>query len=97
MDNRIKTETEGTNNIVVGPFALMKDPVDVQLTKHITNLLVTYGPDGLNGFRYYLHHPGKIDTSGMFVRSRELINYYGYEKCRQWFTLIYGWEYEKVG
>lgn len=66
-------------------FKLMDEPIAVQMTVHVNNLRNTYGDSVIKAF---------IDTldGGMYVSLtvEQLIEYYGIEYCRQWFTEFYG-------
>jgi hypothetical protein len=97
MDNRSTKQPltgESSNNITVGKFALLNQPVDYQITVHINNLIITYGKYIIKDFKSHLYEPN--DLSGLVVR--QLCDHYGIDKMRQWFTLIYGWDFtEKAG
>lgn len=83
--------------IVVHPlgFYMHKSPVDVQLTKHINNLLFTKNWDKKSTLETFKNFLKGIDSTDKisYRRIKEIVNYYGIMKCRQWFTEIYGWEF----
>jgi hypothetical protein len=86
----------GENKMVT--FKLMREPIDYQITVHVTNLLNTYPKNEVTQtFKAFLYNPEAMDKvhSGQTIKA--LITYYGVEKFRNWFTLIYGWEFKKVG
>lgn len=87
-----KEVVEYVNNVVEVGFALKTSPVDVQLTVHVNNLLNTYGAQVINEFKDKLNNPESVGGQQI----TQLINYYGIEVVKNWFTLIYGWDFKKV-
>jgi hypothetical protein len=100
MDARNKvtesvTQEQEVNNVIVVGFPLSRQPVDYQLTIHINNMLNAYGPSVIKQFKEHLYNPESIGG----VQIKNLINHYGLDAVKGWFTLIYGWDFteQKVG
>jgi hypothetical protein len=83
------------NNVVVGNFPLMKQPVDYQITIHVNNMLNAYGKSVIKQFKEHLYNPEAVGG----IQIKRLVNHYGIDAMRDWFTLIYGWDFteQKVG
>lgn len=79
-------------NVIVGKFNLMNSPDLAQITIHVNNLLITYGKDVIKEFKEKLYNP---DSSIGGLTVRQLIEYYGQERMQEFFTLIYGWDFNK--
>ena len=95
MDDRKLPEIEVNNVIVVG-FAMLDKPIDVQLTIHINNLINTYGKDLIKEFKLKLYNPENDYHGGQQIK--QLVNHYGLDTVKNWFTLIYGWDFtQKAG
>lgn len=88
-----------TGEVIQGDFPLKRSPIDYQLTIHINNLLLTYDKRHIiAAFKEHLNNPEKYANSFQYGGSiRNLVNHYGVETLRNWFTEIYGWEFKKVG
>lgn len=92
MDNQPIQEI---NRAQASRFALGQSPVAVQLTVHINNLLVQYGPMVTREFKGILDNPEMLDEArDSNFRINQLIEFYGFETMRKWFTDIYGWTYK---
>lgn len=72
-------------------FALRKQPIDVQLTVHINNLINTAGKSRIIvEFKRVLS--GGASTNN---NVNTIIDYYGVEDVKGFFLLVYGWEFDK--
>lgn len=94
MDNQC-TSQEEVGQILHVHFPLRDKPLDVQLTVHINNMLNCYGKDVIKEFKLQLNDPESQD-----IQSRQIvniINHYGIENVKQWFEVVYGWEFKKAG
>ena len=82
------------NNVVNVEFKLLEWPVTAQITIHVNNLILTYGNKVLGDFKNHLYQ--NESTGGLTIE--QLINYYGHDKMKEYFNLIYGWNFtEKAG
>ena len=73
-------------------FPLQKQPIPVQLTVHINNLIVSYSKEVIiNDFKDSLN--GETPN---ITKVSDLIDYYGVEDCRDFFQLVYGWKFKEV-
>lgn len=91
----VQIEQEVNNVVVTDVFALSKSPTAYQLTKHVTNMIETYGNSAIKEFKDYLHNPETLLTNMSNFRTRQIINHYGIKTCQKWFTDIYGWDFKK--
>lgn len=90
MDDGIEKVTNITT-----PF--INSPIQYQQTKHIENLLSSYGAEGQNNivlrtFKEVLNNPGMRCTN---LTINQLIKHYGTQSWRAWFSDIYKWEFKK--
>lgn len=98
MDNSAIKEEVKEGELVSGNFPLALQPLDLQITIHVNNLINTYGSKAIvKEFKTLLNDPPLIEESrfGSLV-IRQIIRYYGISKMREWFTLIYGWQFEDI-
>jgi len=96
METKKVAEIE-INNVIDGNFSLSKMPVDYQLTVHINNLLSTYGKKIIQEFKAALYEQDNPEIYHSIIIIR-IINHYGIDKVKAWFTLIYGWNFtQKAG
>lgn len=95
-------QTEG--QLIRAVFPLAQQPVDYQISVHVNNLLLTYsnGKQGnlirkrmVAGIKATLTNPEKMSQGTEGVRITQLIEYYGVEKMREWFTMVYGWSFDQ--
>lgn len=78
-------------------FKLGQSPVAVQITVHVQNLIIQYGPNITREFKSVLMESYESDLAlDSNFRIDQLIGHYGFEVVRQWFTDIYGWTYENA-
>ena len=114
MDRQKATKQAGVakqqqgGQLIKAAFPLAAQPVDYQISVHINNLLLTYSVGKQAGlhrrrmvasFKALLEKPEELDSGLHGVRITQIVRAYGVEKMREWFGLIYGWEFknEKVG
>jgi len=74
-------------------FAMIEKPIDVQITIHINNLILTYGTNIIGEFKDYLYYPD-LFVGGFQIK--QLCNHYGDDKIKNWFGVIYGWDFKKA-
>jgi hypothetical protein len=77
-------------------FGLDLQPDQYQLTVHINNLLVHY----YNQKKFIIKEFKKILDKGEVprytnLRMRQIIDHYGIYQVRVWFSMVYGWKFEK--
>lgn len=73
-------------------FKLEKQPTLVQLTTHINNLFSSTKKETvLNDFKNELY-----GGFAQLDRVKQLVQYYGQEDCKDFFTTVYGWEFKEV-
>lgn len=82
---------ENSGIVETGNFPLMEMPIMAQLTIHINNLILTYGKDVIQDFKIQLTQNENV--GGLTIE--QLINYYGQDTLKQYFTLIYGWSFDQ--
>jgi len=83
-----------TGEVRIGGFPLGQQPLDYQLTIHINNLIQTYNPTLIiKLFKEKLYNPEMLNEPLHGIRIRQVIVFYGVERCRQWFTNVYGWDF----
>jgi len=98
VDARIvsKEVSAEEGQLVQGAFPLAMQPGDFQLTVHVSNLTTTYKKEGiLQSFKEVLTAPEKLQENLHGIRIRQIIEFYGIEKTRQWFTMVYGWNFNQ--
>lgn len=90
--------------LIKAAFLLSQQPISYQISIHVNNLLLTYsnGKQGnlirkrmVAGIKATLTNPEKIANGTEGVRITQLIEYYGVEKMREWFTMVYGWSFDQ--
>lgn len=86
------TQEISINNVVVGPFRLLESPITAQITIHINNMILTYGNGIIQDFKEYL---SQKDTY-LLQNGQQIVEYYGEDKMREYFSLIYGWTFEMI-
>lgn len=99
MDNQAQAnqiETGESQNVTVGDFPMFGQPIPYQLTIHVNNLFTQYDKTMItNTFKNLLENPEYIGKSG-HTRINQIIDYYGVDLCRDWFTLVYGWQFGEI-
>lgn len=83
-------ESKQTEEVTIGNFPLMNMPIDYQLTIHVNNLLVFYGNGIIKEIKKELYG----EAYSLFY-TKNLVIHYGASKVQDWFTLIYGWDFNK--
>jgi len=86
MDDRLECE------VIKVKFKLEESPIAVQMTKHLSNMISTYGSKSvLSEFKSTLS-----DKEFMAINTvRQLVNHYGKSAWEKWFSDIYGWDLKK--
>jgi hypothetical protein len=94
VNQKSTPQEEVVGQVINVHFPLRDKPLDVQITVHINNVLNCYGKTLIKDFKEKLYNP-EIESNRLVNR---IIDHYGIENIKQWFSLIYGWEFtEKAG
>ena len=95
MANTLKKikKKQQSGELVKHRFPLSYKPRAVQFTVHINNL-IGQNKNLIKDIKEVLQK-GKVESFTYF-RIKELIDYYGMEYCREWFSEVYGWEFKKA-
>ncbi len=74
-------------------FPLARQPIAFQLTIHINNLIAGEGSGRvLQEFKDALY----LGTDSSMYHVNNIIDYYGEDDCKDYFTLVYGWEFKET-
>ena len=85
-------EVEG--EVIQVKFAMADSPIQVQITKHVNALLAYQDTNRravLDCFKTKLNNP---ELEGFNSRVNQIVDHYGVDVCKEWFTLIYDWKFE---
>lgn len=95
MSASIRPSTEKTAQVYFDAgFALLSQPVALQLTLHVQNYLLTYQEAGSIGvWKRLLEKPDLLDDESVALMPRQIIRHYGVKACQLWFTTVYGWNF----
>lgn len=103
MDNVAVKEEVVEGQLLSRIFPLALEPLDVQITIHVNNLLNTYGNNAIKEIKHLLNNSIEVEEYnfdelqiGSLV-IRQLIRYYSVSKMQSWFKMVYGWSFEKAG
>lgn len=93
MSANSKLEIVKPAELFIPHFALKKEPLDVQLTVHVQNYLLTFGAGSIGSWKELLNNPEKMNDESLPLMVRQIVSHYGAKNVQQWFTTVYGWTF----
>lgn len=91
------TEVE-ESNVERVDFPLSHAPTSLQISIHVTNLVAQFGNGATAAFKSLLNDEETLldDAYDYNFRARQIVDYYGIDNMQAWFSLVYGWSFNKV-